>query len=728
MNILIAGGPGTFMNKLLVKCHKEGHKVSVLTGNRFTEKEQYQKCFEVYQFGYDANCLNEIFESAAPDVTIFTGAYDVNFKWENEESDAVKFTASLANVLISYVMQGKGRFIYLSSQEVFGARNTSLITEDTTTTPDGFKAQAIFQGETICENYRKNREMDIMTVRFDHIYGVPQSRKDVIDLCSKMCLEALEEKTIHYDKETRVSPLFEGDAVEALQCLIECERHATSLYQISSSNSLSEEDIAKLAREKMDPECTIVANVVSKDTTCILSGNNYESEFGHPNFLPLEKGISKIANHIKSNPYVFLTDENAEVSIWQKLKKKIGWFIRAVIPFVENIIVFIPCFLFYNRTATSAYFANLDIYLLYVLLFAVIFGQQQATISALLAVIGYCFRQTYERSRFDLFLDGNTYVWIAQLFIVGLSVGYLRDQILKIKAEQEEERKYLQQQIEDIQDINTINARVKDVLETQLVNQSDSVGKIFSITSSLDQYSPEEVLFYAAETVGKIMKTKDAAIYIVSNPDYARLFSATSDKARELGNSIKYSKMQDMYDALISNHVFINRKMDRRYPLMANAIFEDGQMKIIIMVWGLSWENMTLGQANQLSVVSALIQNSVLRANRYLSTMEDRRYLEGTQALLPESFKELLEAFLKAGNRGLNRCTVIQFIVPNDSEQKEMALRIYKGLRQTDYFGVLEDGNLYALLPNTDEVAAQMVISRYQEKHIDCNIYKRFEG
>ena len=186
---------------------------------------------------------------------------------------------------------------------------------------------------------------------------------------------------------------------------------------------------------------------------------------------------------MKKKPYVFLTDEDEKISIWARIRQKGGWFFRAIIPFIENIIIFIPCFLLYDKTANSNYFANLDLYLLYVLLFAMVFGQQQATVSALLAVIGYFITNMGLRSGFEILLDGNTYVWIAQLFIVGLSVGYMRDQIVKLKKESREENEYLSQQIEDINDINSTNARVKDVLETQLVNQSDSIGKIYSITS-----------------------------------------------------------------------------------------------------------------------------------------------------------------------------------------------------------------------------------------------------
>lgn len=725
MNILVIGGAGTFLNNLLIKCRKEGHKVSVLTGSRFSKKEDYQKCFEVYKFPYDAGCINEIYESVAPDVTIYMGAYDTNYTWKNEEDDSVKYIASMANIIMGYIMSGKGRFIYLSSESVFSESFAEAITEGTPTSPNGFRAQAIYQGENLCENYRRNRDMDIVTVRFDHLYGIPENRSDVNDIVNMMCLESLSEKIIHYTKDSVISPLYEKDGVEAIHRLIVANSHEHDLYQISSGVAYEEEEIANIVRNYMNPEIDVVSVPGRSGAQSILSGELFESEFGKMTYNDLSDRIKKIVLQMKKNEYIFLSDEEAAVPLSKRLKKNLGWFVRAIVPFIESVIVFIPVFLLYNQTLTSNYFAKLDIYLLYVLLFAVVFGQQQATFSALLAVIGFFIRQTNDRTGFEILLDGNTYVWVAQLFIVGLSVGYMRDQIRKLVTESQEEKEYLEQQIDDIQDINSTNVRVKDILENQVVNQADSIGKVYSITSALDQYSPEEVLFYAAETVSRLMKTDDVAIYTVSNSDYARLFSSTSAKSRSLGNSLKYSEMGEMYETISSNNVYINRKMDSRYPLMATAIFENNQMQMIIMVWGLSWENMTLGQANTLVIVSALIQNAVLRSSRYLAALEDRRYVDGTQMLESESFKALLDAFSMAETKGLTECTILK-IANGEVAFDEAVQIIQKGLRQTDYFGKLGDGFIYALLSNTNREAAGYVINRFADKGLTCEITEEY--
>mgnify|MGYP000799513652 CR=1 FL=1 len=227
-------------------------------------------------------------------------------------------------------------------------------------------------------------------------------------------------------------------------------------------------------------------------------------------------------------------------------------------------------------------------YLLYVLLFAITYGQQQATFSSILAVAGYLAVQMYQRSGFDVVLDVNTYIWIAQLLILGLVIGYMRDRLHAVEEEERHEVDFLSRQVEDISDVNGSNVRIKEILSNQIVNQNDSFGKLYEITSSLDKYEPSEVLFYAAEVLAKLMDSQDVAIYTVANHSYARLFSATSPKARMLGNSIHYVQMEELYEKLREKKVFINKTMDERYPLMADAIYSEDEMQLILMVWGLS--------------------------------------------------------------------------------------------------------------------------------------------
>ena len=129
MNILLIGGTGTFINNLIIKLNKEGHRLYLLTGDRF-KQSPYQKVFERYDFTYDSPCLNEIFESVNPDLTLYMGAFDTNYRWHEEEKEAVKFSTNLTNILMSYAMNSSGRFIYLSSHEVYSGDYEKNIWEE----------------------------------------------------------------------------------------------------------------------------------------------------------------------------------------------------------------------------------------------------------------------------------------------------------------------------------------------------------------------------------------------------------------------------------------------------------------------------------------------------------------------------------------------------------------------------------------------------------------------
>ncbi len=726
MNILLIGGSGCFINNLIVKLNKEGHRVYLLTGSKYDDRP-YQRVFEKYHFGYDSSSLNEIFESIHPDLTIYMGAYDTNFNWRKEEEEAVNYSSRTMNILMSYVMAGSGRFVYLSSQAVFGGNYENPITEDTEAGPVGYKSMVLSQAEEMCENYRRTCGKDIMILRLDHVFGIPESAEDAGDLCSRMIVEALYHYTITVDAAHIFSLLYVSDAVELLYRIATAKEHAYHLYHISSGEEMTEQELAKMIQMDLGYNVEIVPERRTEHR-CILAGERYRAEFGGNFLCEPAKVIRKQVEHMKRYRRVFLYGEEKKKSLTERILDKAGGIWKVLIPFFENLICFVICCGLNQWAANSRYFARLDLYLIYVLIFAVVYGQQQATFAATLSVVGYIAQQMTERSGFEVMIDSTTYVWIAQLFIIGLVVGYMRDNITKLKREQKTERDYLSMQLQDIKDINDSNVRVKDALETQIVNQSDSVGKIYSITAGLDQYSPEEVLFYAAETIAQLMKSEDVAIYTVSGDSYARLFSSTSTKARVLGNSIRYREFGPLYEALENHKVFINRQLDEKLPLMSNAVYDElDHIQTIIMIWSLPWESMTLGTANQLVVISALIRSAVSRANRYLVALEEERYVDGSRMLDKEAFMGLVQAYMGAEKKGLTDCMVLEILYDTPADVKGISDRIASKLRMHDYVGILESGKLGVLLSNTNRKDAEVVIKRIEEIGLGCRILEDSE-
>ena len=153
--------------------------------------------------------------------------------------------------------------------------------------------------------------------------------------------------------------------------------------------------------------------------------------------------------------------------------------------------------------------------------------------------------------------------------------------------------------------------------------------------------------------------------------------------------------------------------MEAELPLMASAVYGDDEMQLILMVWGIPWQRMTLSEANRLKVIGTLIQNASLRASRYLETLKGQRYVQGTNVLNEEAFTLLVRAFLDAKSKGLTECTLLEIVTGYQGYEQASAL-LASSIRQTDYMGTMEGGNLYILLSNTDLENAEGVRDRFR--------------
>ncbi len=713
MDVLLIGGAGYVMDAIIHKLKKEGHRIFVLTGRPY-ETGKYKHVYEKYHFEYEKDCIKEVFDSINPSVTIFTGAYDSNFNWAQPQKAAVRYAAGLLNTLMAFASLHHGRFIYFSSEQVYETSSAVDIQEDDVTTPQSFRALALAQGEATCLNYRQQMGLDVVILRIAHLQHVPSGAADVQDICGRMCMEALYRKRIVVHPNHSMAILFLSDAIEFIYKVVVASGCQHPIYHISATKEMDERALGELVQEAVGVPIEITEKLLDSHHRSVLSNARFQEVFGMSIRNSEKDIIRQILGQMQKHSSAFAGDTRKTNTRAGKVFGKLQQVVRALIPLVENLVCFVLFFMLNNRAVGSTYFSYVDVYLIYVLLFAIVYGQQQATLSAILAVLGYCFRQMYTRTGFNILIDYNTYVWVGQLFALGLVVGYMRDRLGMIKGEDELEINYLSDQLDSMQDINSNNVRMKNVLETQVVNQNDGIGKIYEVVSALDKYEVEEVLFYAAEVLGQLMDSGDVAIYTVAGGDYARIISATSAKARALGNTIHYTELQELYEDISNQRVFINRKLNPHYPLMANAIYSEDKMQLILMIWGIPWERMTLNQANRLVVVGYLIQNAVVRANRYMEALKNQRYVEGTNILGTDAFRSLLKAYLSAGQKGLAICAVLQVDVPDQNFERAGNV-LKKKLRETDYLGTLGDGKLYALLSNTDPSGARFVINRLQE-------------
>lgn len=638
----------------------------------------------------------------------------------------MRYTAALLNILTAYSMLGSGRFVYFSSQEVFSGTSPRNLPESFEKSPKGFRSMAIAQGEEICANYHQRQGLDVRILRFDHVYWVPKRGQPELDPCFNMCLEALKSGRISASDRDVFSMLFLKDAVELAYKASTAPELPRTLYHISSMEEINGLQLAEMISGIMGKGVEVVDNSVGDSHRIILDGGAFVQDLGQKILTPYQEGVEQVVQYMQRHSESFIRAEDAGGSLWDRFRHRLKVLLATLAPYIENIAAF---FLFYylNSIAVgSGFFDRLDFFLLYVLLFAVVHGQNQAILSGLLSVAGYCVQQMPLRTGFEVLLDYNTYVWIAQLFIVGLVIGYIRDQLRTIKQENRDEIAYLENRLNDILDINDSNLRMKENFELQLINQRDSLGKIYEITSTLERQAPEEVLFTAVRILSQLMDCGGAAIYTVANRSFARLFSATSPEAKELGHSIEYPAMTAMYEELKEHRVYINKTMEEKMPLMASAVYNEDEMALIFMLWGIPWQRMTLGEANRLAVIGQMVQSAVVRASQYLETLRSERFVEDSRLMEEKAFLQLSQAFFTAQDQGLTECSLLEVSVP-DNDYVRAAAALSGSTRQSDYMGAAGGGSLHVLLANTSPDNAVFVIQRFLAAGYESRLVRREE-
>ena len=367
MNVLLIGAASELANQLIKKMNKEGHRVSLLTGSRYGQ-EKYERVFERYDFQYTNVSMIEIFESAAPDAVIYLGAYDRTYNWVNAQEDSVRFISGLMSILMAYASYGRGRFLFLSSEAVFSWTGEKKETDKPDDTE--LKGMAVAQGEALCDSFRISRDMDILTVRLGGLYGVARELSYVDSFPAAMSLEALQTGHVSARADCKRSLLHVADAVQFLGQILAAPEHKYNLYHITGQ-TVEEEEVARYVaaafveqrKERGEtPNEEIKVDVTKGKGTLHMSLDctRFREEFGINRLNDVNESVQKIVRRMVRHKELFLTDREVALPWYKRLWMKAGWAFQALLPFLENMIAFIPFFILNNHAAGSQFFAKID--------------------------------------------------------------------------------------------------------------------------------------------------------------------------------------------------------------------------------------------------------------------------------------------------------------------------------------------------------------------------------
>ncbi len=720
--ILIVGNYGTLSREIISIMSKAGWEIYMLVDAK-KNVEKPPKVFEQFVFEYDSDSVREVINSVCPDVVIFLGRYDNSFDWLHPKETTMHFVTGLLNILMSCSKCNVKRFLFLSSQDVF-SYSESMFDEDMPLQPLDERGTLMAQGEAVCLRQAEISKLDVVILRLDHPYGIPQNPMDIQNFFSRMCMEGLQTGKITVSSTHQFSAVFVNDAAELIYRVISADQCEHQIYHVSSEMPIDEGEAAHLMQMNLNEEVTIVPAAKNPQTRRILSCERAKKEFGFSIRYKYQDTIPMLCAAMEKNLKDLVPPE-----------KKISGtpVFRISSRFRRNILVFLPylvsyaaalfCFWLKRASPLGISFDNIDLYLMYVVIFGCAFGKRMAVFSSAVSLIFYLISSN---SLFDLMIDYHTYIWTAMVFISGMLAGNVRDQLDNEIVEKNEEVDFLAERLTDIEKINISNQNIKQTYESRLIEYDGSLGKIYKITSDLNRKAPGEVLFFAAKTTGEIMGSKDVAIYQVANDRFCRLFSSTSEKARMLGKSVAYADIPGLYEALKEHKVYINKTLNMSLPMMANGIYNGDKLKIIIMIWKMKIENLTLYQANLLTILSYLIMLSLNRADDYMNALANERFIEGSRIMESTAFNELLQLYQTAKKNNLADYCLLR-LTSADRSLMDWNNVLTRLVRNTDYIGKGSDEKIYILLPNASVEDASFVIRRLNSSSVECEIVNEME-
>ena len=226
--------------------------------------------------------------------------------------------------------------------------------------------------------------------------------------------------------------------------------------------------------------------------------------------------------------------------------------------------------------------------------------------------------------------------------------------------------------------------------------------------------------------------TKDVAIYKVSNADYARLLVSTTDRARSLGKSLKYSAAEPIAAALSRQEVFVNRSLQEDLPIMGCGLYAEEKLQYILFIWNLPFERVSLHEMDLLKVVGSLIQSAVTREAQYQNALQAERCLPGVSILNEETLEEQLAAGRQAKEKEYFIYSLLRVVEPVPRRapdggwvQEDLLAAehtLTRSIRDTDFIGMGRDGHLRVLVTNAGPEDAAIVMERLRKQGITCEL------
>ena len=706
MVILITGGYGFIGSHVVEKLKKEGHEIIIIDNLSTGKKENLIGKYNHYHLSVEDEKCSEVFSNNSIDVVIHLAGVN-----DNDDEDISKnHMLGLLNLLKIASKNKVNKFINISSTDVYGDCKLNICYEDTVCNPNTTFGTIMLTSEIYCKLYKEKYNIDIISLRLSNVYGPRQSTLNNDLIISKKIYKILNDEIIINDEHLKAKDyIYVNDVVEAIYSTIEFS--VSEKLNITSGVLIEENQIVKILKNE----------------------EFKEKDYNETNIFPNDLAKSELNWNIIHNIKIGLKEtfewnskvENNDVKKIIKVKtvSKFKLNLRKILPYIENILVFSIIIICSNFIVFEQINDVIDLKLVYIIMFASLYGLNQSSIAIFLSCGIYIWQSNLDINNLmsgfnnmDLLLHLSLYVFIGA--VLGYSVDSNRVEI-ELKESEIEDTNI---KFNFLYDMYNESKDARKNLHEQIRNSHDSFGKIFKATSALDTLQPDGIFAEAVQVIEEIMKSDDVSIYFVSKGEaYLRLISKSKNADKNLKKSIYIEENKEIKMLLKSKKVFVNRELKQNLPIMMVAVSVDNKAKAVIAINSMEFEDLSLYKENLFKIVSELIANSISKAYQYEEAIEDEKYVNSTLWLKYEYFKELVDIKAKDKNENGNEFTLLEinncYFGNTEKENK-----IQRAIREWDYMGIGRNKEFLLLLSNTAENEAHYLTDRLDKMGIEVII------
>ncbi|TYP68633.1 NAD-dependent epimerase/dehydratase family protein [Paenibacillus methanolicus] len=718
MKVLITGGYGFIGSFVAERFHKEGYDVYIIDNLSTGSKNNVEFKHKSYLLAVEDRKCEEIFRSNGFDIVVHLAAQvDVVTSMENPRLDTKSNILGLSNMLNLSAKYGVKKFIFASSAAVYGLNDSLPIPEHAALNPISPYGMNKMLGETYCAKWKEIYGLDTLCFRFSNVYGPRQGRGGEGGVVSIFMEHAITGKslTVFGDGGQTRDFIYVEDVADAIY------RSSYSMlggvYNLSTNQ---ESSVNRLIETLRDLHGDI--QVLRKESR---PGDIYRSTLDN----------SAIARSLDWSP---------KYDIGEGLARTYAWFAQAateeqasqrsadaksasprmekfalVKSYLENILAF-SVLVWATVTLEDTSFYTIDLKLMYIIIIGILYGSRQSVIAVMLSVGLYVYQQLDNgRDMIALLYDTNFFFQTALYLFIGLIVGYSverRNNQLKGKEHQLE---ILEEKHAFLSEVYDETRTVKEELQQQILNNGDSFGKLYSITKELESLEPEHIFNSTVSVVEEIMKTKSVTIHTVNKSGTFLRLAAHSNRIPGLKKSLQVRDYAYLSELLRRKQIFVNRELQSDLPLIAAPVVIQGEVIAVIALHHLDFERFSLYYENLFKTITELVSSALFRAHAYIEANGSMRYVEGTakRVLRPETFADIRTSKkLAAQKNGVDYVLLAAGEFLDTSPQDIQT--ISESLRESDYLGVDEQGQLLILLSNSSKEEAAIVMNRLQPKQI----------